>query len=247
MVSVDPNAIRFLKPPHGEVNYIIGPGPGRSAPKKEAETKKSGNEATEEIVEEISTEIEKEHSGAAENVEPVVGSSSEAVAESTPDNLTKDIVAKSWKVPPPTPFHLPYYASPWLFIPAYIEVSFKTCSAVYVRHPSARPGYSEIPTPYDADGAVVRYAWEWYAQRRPRMRSQSQRARMPRDRVVELEKSSHQDRRAFTFSKEAYERSKIEWRQTPPTGFNAKTWSATGANKEWVRYWADKEKKKARA
>lgn len=83
-----------------------------------------------------------------------------------------------------TPFALPRYASPWLFIPAYIEPSFLTCSAIYVRHPTARPGYSEIPTPYDADGALMRYAWEWYVQRRPRLRSQSQFSRMPEDRAL---------------------------------------------------------------
>jgi hypothetical protein len=53
---------------------------------------------------------------------------------------------------------LPYYASLHLFIPAYIEPSFSTYSAIYVRHPTARPGYSEIPTTYDADGALVWYA-----------------------------------------------------------------------------------------
>jgi len=85
-----------------------------------------------------------------------------------------------------TPFYLPPYASPWLFIPSYIEPSFKTCSAIYVRHPTARPGYSEIPTPYDADGEVVRFAWEWYAQRRPRIRSKAQLARMPEDRALRV-------------------------------------------------------------
>ncbi|KAK2467908.1 hypothetical protein APHAL10511_000203 [Amanita phalloides] len=83
-----------------------------------------------------------------------------------------------------TPFYLPPFASPWLFIPSYIEASFKTCSAIYVRHPTARPGYSEIPTPYDADGEVVRFAWEWYTERRPRLRSPSQLSRMPEDRVL---------------------------------------------------------------
>jgi len=83
-----------------------------------------------------------------------------------------------------TPFYLPPYASPWLFIPAYIEPSFATASAVYVRHPTARPGYSEIPTPYDADGEVIRFAWEWYVKNRPRLRSKSQLARMPNDRAL---------------------------------------------------------------
>lgn len=81
-----------------------------------------------------------------------------------------------------TPFHLPDYATPFIFVPAYLEVSFPTCSAVYLRHPTARPGYSEIPTPYDADGEVVRLAWEWYAKVRPRMRSRRQLARMPENR-----------------------------------------------------------------
>ncbi|KAK7040795.1 hypothetical protein VNI00_009701 [Paramarasmius palmivorus] len=81
-----------------------------------------------------------------------------------------------------TPFTLPLYASPWLYVPAYIEPNFATCSAVYVRHPTARPGYSEIPSPYDADGDVVRLAWEWYVKRRPRIRSQTRLASRPEDR-----------------------------------------------------------------
>lgn len=79
-------------------------------------------------------------------------------------------------------FHLPPFASPFLFLPAYMEVSYQTCSFVYVRHPTARPGYSEIPTPYDADGDVIRRAWEWYARVRPRMRSKRQMAREPENR-----------------------------------------------------------------
>jgi hypothetical protein len=82
-----------------------------------------------------------------------------------------------------TPFHLPFYASPWLFIPAYLEVSFATCAAIYVRHPTARPRYSEIPTPYDADGEVIRHAWEWYMRHRPRKRSESQWSKAPDDRL----------------------------------------------------------------
>jgi len=80
------------------------------------------------------------------------------------------------------PLYLPDYAAPFIFIPAYLEVSFPTCSTIYLRHPTARPGYSEVPTPYDADGEVVRLAWEWYAKVRPRMRSRRQLARMPENR-----------------------------------------------------------------
>ncbi|KAJ7100630.1 hypothetical protein B0H15DRAFT_816745 [Mycena belliarum] len=84
---------------------------------------------------------------------------------------------------PLTPFNLPFYASPWLFVPAYLEVNYGTCAAVYVRHPTARPNYSEIPTPYDADGEVLRHAWEWYMRHRPRVRTESQWAKAPDDRL----------------------------------------------------------------
>jgi hypothetical protein len=78
-----------------------------------------------------------------------------------------------------TLFNLLQYASPFIFIPAYAEVSFPTCSAIYVRHPTTCPGYSEIPTPYDGDGEVIRLAWGWYSKVRPRMRSETQMAREP--------------------------------------------------------------------
>jgi ribosomal protein L12E/L44/L45/RPP1/RPP2 len=132
-------------------------------------------------------------------VTPSTTEPSEAEAAATPAEETTSEAESTEEQPPAeekkkeepdvvdglTRFYLPEFASPWLFIPAYIEVSFATCSAVYVRHPTARPGYSEIPTPYDADGDVIRFAWEWYAKRRHRIRSNSQIARMPEDRAYD--------------------------------------------------------------
>lgn len=165
MVHVDPKAIRFFKSPHSHNADVT-----------------RGNEET---------QVEEESSSKA--------TASEAVEENTPtppDNATKDVTNKHKSGESSlTPFFLPPYASPWLFIPAYIEVSFSTCTAIYVRHPTARPGYSEIPTPYDADGTLIRYAWEWYVQRRPRMRSKSQLSRMPEDRVLTVLSSLHEDGR----------------------------------------------------
>lgn len=92
-------------------------------------------------------------------------------ANSTPSTLRE-----------PREFTLPEFAAPFIFVPAYLEVSFPTCSVIYVRHPTARAGYSEIPTPYDADGEVMRLAWEWYANRRPRIRSKKKLAAMPENR-----------------------------------------------------------------
>ncbi|KAM0791307.1 hypothetical protein ACM66B_005779 [Microbotryomycetes sp. NB124-2] len=63
----------------------------------------------------------------------------------------------------PLRFELPEFASPFLFVPAYLEVSWTTCSAIYLRDPAPGPGMSEVPSPYEADGEVMRLAWEYYS------------------------------------------------------------------------------------
>ncbi|KAI0320498.1 hypothetical protein OF83DRAFT_1053049 [Amylostereum chailletii] len=160
MVSVDPTAISFLKPVKPKAEQ-------KSSPSKAVESEGSVS-STAEDAEEFSSDEELSSTEAASS------------AEATP--AVKEHKPKPKKADNLTPFNLPAYASPFLFVPAYIEPSFATCSAVYVRHPTARPGYSEIPTPYDADGELVRLAWEWYAKVRPRMRSKRQLARMPENR-----------------------------------------------------------------
>ncbi|KAK4697349.1 hypothetical protein P7C71_g709, partial [Lecanoromycetidae sp. Uapishka_2] len=65
------------------------------------------------------------------------------------------------------------YATPWrprewmsafAFVPRYLEVHQKICSAVYLRHPVARPGLAEVPTPYGQE--VNMLAHNWYLRRR---------------------------------------------------------------------------------
>ena len=65
------------------------------------------------------------------------------------------------------------YATPWqprewmsafAFIPRYLEVNQKICSAVYLRHPVARPGLAEVPTPFGAE--TMGLAFNWYLRRR---------------------------------------------------------------------------------
>jgi len=65
------------------------------------------------------------------------------------------------------------YATPWrprpfmpafAFIPRYLEVNQKICSAVYLRHPVARPGLAEVPTPFGAE--TQQLAFNWYLRRR---------------------------------------------------------------------------------
>lgn len=90
----------------------------------------------------------------------------------TTDELLPPVDDSAVPPPPTTPvgstamaFNLPDYASPFLFIPSYLEPSFSTCSAIYLRHPTAGPGLSEVASPYEADGEVMRLAWEYYAAR----------------------------------------------------------------------------------
>lgn len=65
------------------------------------------------------------------------------------------------------------YATPWkprefmsafAFIPRYLEVNQNICSAVYLRHPVARPGLAEVPTPFH--GETMGLAFNWYLRRR---------------------------------------------------------------------------------
>lgn len=99
---------------------------------------------------------------AASNLSKVSTGGAETSDDSTPTSSDQSDSASSSPKPPrtrPLPFHLPEYAAPFLFVPHYIEPSFSTCSAIYLRHPTASPGHSEVPSPYQADGEVMKLAW----------------------------------------------------------------------------------------
>ncbi|PMB71203.1 37S ribosomal protein NAM9, mitochondrial [Beauveria bassiana] len=64
------------------------------------------------------------------------------------------------------------YATPWAprpfmaafaFIPRYLEVNHDICAAVYLRHPVARKGRAEVPTPFSY--VTNQLAHNWYLQR----------------------------------------------------------------------------------
>ncbi|KAH9883828.1 hypothetical protein F4778DRAFT_764984 [Xylariomycetidae sp. FL2044] len=63
-----------------------------------------------------------------------------------------------------TPWRPRYYMSPFAFIPKYLEVNQNICSAVYLRHPVARRGWAEVPTPFGNN--VSQLAFNWYLRRR---------------------------------------------------------------------------------
>jgi hypothetical protein len=63
-----------------------------------------------------------------------------------------------------TPWQPRQYLAPFAFIPRYLEVNQNICSAVYLRHPVARRGLAEVPTPFPYD--VSQLAFTWYLRRR---------------------------------------------------------------------------------
>lgn len=69
---------------------------------------------------------------------------------------------------PSKPYRTPWrpreYMAPFAFIPKYLEVNHNVCAAVYLRHPVARVGTAEVPTPFPA--AVNQLAFNWYLRRR---------------------------------------------------------------------------------
>ncbi|KAG8854708.1 mitochondrial 37S ribosomal protein nam9 [Tulasnella sp. 330] len=165
MISVDPEAMTILRPPQQSDNIL------------------------EEVEEELEAEAETEADLSTTSEDAEVASkpttdSTSAKTESAETPSTPTDAGKAWKPyqsaaslkaaakidPSNPPFKLRPYAAPFIFIPPYIEISFPTCSAIYLRHPTARPGYSEIATPYDADGEIFRFAWEWYRKNSIRVR-----------------------------------------------------------------------------
>jgi ribosomal protein S4 len=63
-----------------------------------------------------------------------------------------------------TPWRPRDYMSAFTFIPRFLEVNQKICAAVYLRHPVARPGSAEVPSPYGFDSQQL--AFNWYLRRR---------------------------------------------------------------------------------
>lgn len=76
--------------------------------------------------------------------------------------------ARENPIDPTKPYATPWrprdYMSPFAFIPRYLEVHHRICSAVYLRHPVARPGLAEVPTPFGLETNGL--AHNWYLRRR---------------------------------------------------------------------------------
>ncbi|KAK4165916.1 putative mitochondrial SSU ribosomal protein S4 precursor [Cladorrhinum sp. PSN259] len=99
-----------------------------------------------------------------------------AAGESHPDPVTPEerkilrrLIEEEKTNPwdPSKPYMTPWkprpYMAPFAFIPRYLEVNHKICAAVYLRHPVARPGKSEVPTPFPYETSQL--AFNWYLRR----------------------------------------------------------------------------------
>lgn len=94
-----------------------------------------------------------------------------AVALSKPDaSIIREalITARENPIDDSKPYATPWRPREWMsafaFVPRYLEVHHKICSAVYIRHPVARPGLAEVPTPYGLETNAL--AFNWYLRRR---------------------------------------------------------------------------------
>jgi hypothetical protein len=78
------------------------------------------------------------------------------------------IEARDNPIDPTKPYATPWrprpYMSAFAFIPRYLEVNQNICAAVYLRHPVARPGLAEVPTPFKEE--TNQLAFTWYLRRR---------------------------------------------------------------------------------
>ncbi len=90
----------------------------------------------------------------------------------TPSDLTllRDALTRMHLNPidPTKPYATPWtpraYMSAFAFIPPFLEVNQNICAAVYLRHPVARPGMAEVPTPFSETTGGNAFAW--YLRRR---------------------------------------------------------------------------------
>lgn len=62
-----------------------------------------------------------------------------------------------------TPWKPRQFLSPFAILPNHIEISFKTCSAIYLRDPIARPGQSEVISPFDS--SIHERAYMFYSRK----------------------------------------------------------------------------------
>lgn len=101
---------------------------------------------------------------------PTTTSTTSTTSSSTSDDTSSDHKKPDPLNPfdPTKPYLTPWsprdFLSPFAFIPRYLEVNFNICHAVYLRHPVARPGATEVPSPFGHE--TQQLAFHWFLRRR---------------------------------------------------------------------------------
>lgn len=227
LITVDPESIPMLNP--AVARRIAKERQGNS--QGDATTAEGEAQAPEETE---SKPVAEENVNAAEEAEakPTVANEAEPAeeVESKPEEngeikpadakveSTGEAKEKNEALPPGVyPFNLPPFAAPFLFIPPYLEMSFRTCSAIYLRHPTltthlqrnrnasqkttgaVRVYSADIPSPYPVGGEMFGLAWEHYARNAPRVRSDERRTKVQgrygRESGFQTTRAWEQDRR----------------------------------------------------
>lgn len=108
--------------------------------------------------------------GSEEDPEPLISQEDQAKLRKAFEKLRLETEHTSaWNkrnaaAPYATPWRPRDYMSAFAFIPRYLEVNQNICAAVYLRHPVARPGLAEVPTPFGIETGQL--AFNWYLRRR---------------------------------------------------------------------------------
>lgn len=186
LVNVEPEAVPMLskelanKANKQKVNDVVS---------GESEATEAAQAAEEEAAE--TKESNSDEATSADSAEATTSSesaSSESTTQSQPSDKGKS--REKTLAPGVLPFTLPDYAAPFLFIPPYLEVSFTTCSTIYVRHPTIVPSRTtsdgktrwtfrtDLPSPYPAGGELYSMAWEHYTRNAPRTRADARRVKL---------------------------------------------------------------------
>ncbi|KNG45948.1 30s ribosomal subunit protein [Stemphylium lycopersici] len=109
-------------------------------------------------------------SDAHDLAEPLISAEDQARLRSAFDKLRLETEHTSaWnkrdaRAPYATPWRPRDYMSAFAFIPRYLEVNQNICAAVYLRHPVARQGLAEVPTPFHIETGQL--AFNWYLRNR---------------------------------------------------------------------------------
>lgn len=106
----------------------------------------------------------------ADTAEPLISDEDQARLRSAFEKLRLETEHTSaWNsrnaaAPYATPWRPKDYMSAFAFIPRYLEVNQNICAAVYLRHPVARQGLAEVPTPFHIETGQL--AFNWYLRNR---------------------------------------------------------------------------------